>query len=553
MATVSLRRWLQRIPSRGHVTIAVSLILLAIVPLAMLAYRTSVRQHEMEVALLQSEAFIAAQRFGSHVSIELYNGANAILRPIRGGRFAATTGADDPRIMFAAADSAERCGCVPLLRPTFVFRTDLTPSGTEIEGAATDSIHANWLVARVQDVLRSLKGGWDIALISELDPHAGTLVFLSRRQTPQSTTVYGFGVDTATINRGVIANLLSRARVMRESIYAGGEAHAVSLQLVDKRGVVAFATETPIDRRYSARAEIGDIWGYWIVEASLTPDAARQVLEGRLPSSPLPYLALQLALAAVLLGAGVLLVWRIADLARMRSDFTSSISHELRTPLTQILMYSEMMEMERAESTSERRKAIGIITRETHRLIHLVENILRFSRTEQAGVTLSPKRLRVRALLDEVVSAFRPIADAKGVELHVDGDSAMEVSADDDALRRIVLNLLDNAVKYGPDGQRVVVLVERAGPWVRLSVEDEGPGVAADDRERIWLPFTRLAHGSTTGGGIGLAIVRDLVERHGGRFGVLEGRDGGARFYVDFPVVVAASERSEHRAGIQRL
>jgi signal transduction histidine kinase len=236
----------------------------------------------------------------------------------------------------------------------------------------------------------------------------------------------------------------------------------------------------------------------------------------------------------VLLGAAVLLVWRIADLARVRSDFTSSISHELRTPLTQILMYAEMVEMNRTESVDERSKAIGIITRETHRLIHLVENILRFSRTEQSGVTLTPKRLEVRALLDEVVNAFRPIASAKDVVLVVTGESSIHVNADDDALRRIVLNFLDNAVKYGPERQCVVVSVEQHGAWVRVGVADRGPGVAADDRERIWKPFVRVAKG--TGGGIGLAIVRDLVERHGGRSGVKAGAAGGATFYVELPV-----------------
>jgi signal transduction histidine kinase len=112
--------------------------------------------------------------------------------------------------------------------------------------------------------------------------------------------------------------------------------------------------------------------------------------------------------------------------------------------------------------------------------------------------------------------------------------------ADEGAFRQIVINLLDNAVKHGPSGQVIDVSVERHDRWLRIRVDDSGPGVPADARERIFRPYERL-NGGATGSGIGLAIVRDLIEAHGGRSGVEPRPGGGARFYVDFPDIAMAT------------
>jgi len=111
-------------------------------------------------------------------------------------------------------------------------------------------------------------------------------------------------------------------------------------------------------------------------------------------------------------------------------------------------------------------------------------------------------------------------------------------AVDDDALRQVLLNLLDNAVKYGPEGQEVRVGVRPRSPGALVWVDDEGPGIPTGDRERIWQRFFRLdAHreSAIAGTGIGLTVVRDLVAQHGGRSWVETGERGGARFVVEFP------------------
>jgi signal transduction histidine kinase len=135
-------------------------------------------------------------------------------------------------------------------------------------------------------------------------------------------------------------------------------------------------------------------------------------------------------------------------------------------------------------------------------------------------------------------------------------DEGASALIDRDAFRQILLNLLDNAVKYGPPGQVVTVRVWREDARVRLAVEDQGVGVPIADRERIWAPFVRASavsggHTPQTGTGIGLAVVRDLVARHGGRAWVESTDRGGARFVVELTATDAGSLRitSESRQG----
>jgi signal transduction histidine kinase len=114
---------------------------------------------------------------------------------------------------------------------------------------------------------------------------------------------------------------------------------------------------------------------------------------------------------------------------------------------------------------------------------------------------------------------------------------------DEDALRQILLNLFDNALKYGPEGQVISLAIAAEGPWVRISVEDHGPGIPARERERIWERFYRMPRdraSAVAGTGIGLAVVRDLVRLHGGRAWAEEGAGGGARFVVELPAAPLA-------------
>jgi signal transduction histidine kinase len=137
------------------------------------------------------------------------------------------------------------------------------------------------------------------------------------------------------------------------------------------------------------------------------------------------------------------------------------------------------------------------------------------------------------SLLEDVVESFRPFAAAKRATIALDVGIVMDSPAvDRNVCRQIALNLLDNAIKYGPPGQTVHVRVSAVPGGVELAVADEGPGVPTDQRRRIWEPFWRAPASAEGGSGLGLAIVRDLARRHGGTATVSSGPDGGARFVV---------------------
>jgi signal transduction histidine kinase len=274
------------------------------------------------------------------------------------------------------------------------------------------------------------------------------------------------------------------------------------------------------------------------VQVSIDPEAARDLVIGGLPRSRLPLLLGLLALSTGLVVVATLQLRRERALQRMRTEFVSSVSHELRTPLTQIRMFAETLLLDRVRSADERKRALEIVDREARRLTHLVENMLQFSRGERGGPTLSVEPRPLAPLVREVIDEFQPLVAGSGVRVAArlpegDGPAAL---VDADALRQILLNLLDNAVKYGPREQEVAVALEAAPGAVRLAVEDRGPGIPPAERQRVFERFRRLERdrrSAVAGTGIGLAVVRDLAERQGGRCWVEAGARGGARFVIE--------------------
>ncbi len=271
--------------------------------------------------------------------------------------------------------------------------------------------------------------------------------------------------------------------------------------------------------------------------AAIDPQAADALVIGGLPRSRLPFLAALLALTAGLILAAALQLRRERALARLRSDFVSRVSHELRTPLTQIRMFAETLLLDRVRSEEERRGALRIIDRESRRLANLVENVLRFSRGERGAdrVELSPQD--VGPLVQQLVRDFEPLLGNRArLETHVAVPTVARVDAE--ALQQILLNLLDNAAKYGPDGQLIRVAAGNGGGRVRISVEDEGPGIPEGERERIWGRYYRLKRdreSAVAGTGIGLAVVAELAQLQGGRVWVEDGPSGGSRFVLELP------------------
>ncbi|HEX9637958.1 MAG TPA: HAMP domain-containing sensor histidine kinase [Acidobacteriota bacterium] len=285
-----------------------------------------------------------------------------------------------------------------------------------------------------------------------------------------------------------------------------------------------------------------------VVEVALDPEVAPKLVIGGLPRTRLPALLVLLGLTVGLVGAAILLLRRTQALARLRADFVSRVSHELRTPLTQIRLFGETLLLDRVRSESERRQALQVIDREARRLGQLVENVLTFSRSERRALRLKPAPLSIVPLVRDLIAEFAPLARGAKLSLVCALPETQQVIAEPDALRQVLLNLLDNAVKYGPAAQAIRVALAQVDSAVRISVEDQGPGIPAAERERIWQSYRRLERdrdSAVGGAGIGLAVVRELLALQGGRAWVEAGASGGARFVAE--LAAAGAERDSSR------
>jgi signal transduction histidine kinase len=253
-----------------------------------------------------------------------------------------------------------------------------------------------------------------------------------------------------------------------------------------------------------------------------------------------PNLSLIVGLAivnALMVAIGLWQLRRERELARLRNDFVAGVSHELRTPLAQIRMFTDTLLLDRIRNPGEGRRAVEIIARETRRLSQLVENVLYFHRHQRAPETPPLEPIDLAALVSEVVDSFRPLAATRriGIAIRMPVDELI-VHANEDALRQVLLNLLDNAVKFGPADEPITVALEAKDGAARLSVEDRGQGVAASDRDRIFQPFERGGAPGAGGAGIGLAVVHRIVYEHHGTVWVEDRPGGGARFVVVLPL-----------------
>ena len=362
---------------------------------------------------------------------------------------------------------------------------------------------------------------------------------LARDSLGAPLAAYGYESAPGPWLRPLLGRALREERLLPPSLLRGlpnDQVMAVSLR--DAGGRELYRSSPRFDQQYAASDTLADRFGDLRVHVAIFPELADELLVGGLPRSRLPVLLALFVLTAGLAIVALLQVKRQQQLARLRTDFVSSVSHELRTPLAQIRWFAELLRLGRLRSAEERERSLRVIDQEARRLAFLVENVLNFSRSGRDAGRLKPEPLAVSDEVREVVDSFLPLVQARRMRVAADLQPGAEGVVDRAALRQILLNLLDNAVKYGPMGQTIGVRVVRDGGRVRLSVEDEGPGIPDHERARVWNPFYRAERDlgtEVTGSGIGLSVVNELVLVQHGRRWIETATGGGARVVVDFP------------------
>jgi signal transduction histidine kinase len=317
----------------------------------------------------------------------------------------------------------------------------------------------------------------------------------------------------------------------------------VQLRIRDQSGAVRYSLGSEPAGSFATTKGFGDTYqgvlSGFSAEASIDPQVARQVVIGGLPRSRLWLFLVLLSLNSALIVFAILQLRREMALQKLRDEFVSSVSHELRTPLTQIRMFAETLLLERVRSVEEQQRSLEIIDREARRLTQLVENVLQFARMEKKLDTLAKENREIAPLIEETVQDFTAMMNGSESRIEMRLHPGLIADVDPGGLRQILINLLDNAVKYGKKSQQIIVGLERHGAAACLYVEDEGSGIPPADRKRIFERFQRLdrdRQSAVAGTGIGLSVVHDLVVRHGGSCTVTSGARGGAKFIVQLPL-----------------
>lgn len=262
-----------------------------------------------------------------------------------------------------------------------------------------------------------------------------------------------------------------------------------------------------------------------------------------------------LLVAALVAGIGLVAAWRSFQkqlrLSDMKSNFVSSVSHELRAPIASVRLLAESLERGKISEPAKQSEYFRFIGQECRRLSALIENVLDFSRIEQGRKQYEFEPTDLSALVEQTVKLMQPYAEERGVTLKSEVRSQKsEIEMDGRAMQQALVNLIDNAIKHSPKDTMVEVSLEARGtssetcnlqPSIfNLSVTDHGPGIPASEHEKIFERFYRLGselRRETQGVGIGLSIVKHVVEAHGGRVRVESKVGQGSRFTIELALV----------------
>jgi signal transduction histidine kinase len=520
---------------RSRTTVLVGLLVLTVALAALLVNETlgMARAHRRSARLVaENYAALAADEIASGFEKRLDATIGGAIGPLTNRAVTGNEPLPLPGDLLARLDAPPPCAAGESAAP-IAFRLDLRDGSVATAGAPASAALQAWIASDVAaDVRHTFRPDLRFAIVR------------GRIDRSQRAAVYGvkyaaFGAPIAAF--GVVTCASTAERTMDEAQRLAPPFAGAEFVQATVTAPAGGARESTLDS-----GQIGAVHTFRRIagiqlRAVLRAETANRLTAGPSPESRLPLFLGLLTLTVALAVVALLQLRREHDLARLRADFTSSVSHEMRTPIAQILLFGETLQLGRARTDDDRQLAAETIVQEARRLMHLVENVLRFAGASRASARIEARAEDIAPLVKDVADRYVALAEAAHTIIEVQAGDRVTALVDPDAVRQIVLNLLDNAVKYGPAGQTVTVSVDRDARRAFIIVEDQGPGVKPTDQERIWLPFVRgeRAAGTRAGGtGLGLAVVRELARTLGGdaRVETPGDRATGARFIVELPL-----------------
>ncbi len=410
---------------------------------------------------------------------------------------------------------------------------------------------AQWMAAH------RASGGWlyhsfinmvlDTAVITvdERDPENRIITKPVLDKNRRVACVLGMLVDEKYLSEEVLPQLVTESLT---EFFPNDHADVI-VTLYDKHGNVSFANQTLAAEKFEAAEALPFIfkdWSLMIQMRNMTEEqGAKRVFAVNL--------SLSVLMTALVLG-GIIMALRTASremkLSRMKSDFVSNVSHELRTPLASIRVFGEFFKMGWVDQPRKIQEYGEYIENESRRLTQLINNILDFSKIESGGKTYQFERADLKEVVEETLKAFDVRLSQCGfsVSFKPPTEPLAPVLINRDAVTQSLMNLLDNAIKYSGASREITVQIGQKDGSVMVSVIDYGIGIPREERDKIFDKFYRVSTGlvhDVKGSGLGLSIVKHIVEAHSGKITVESTPGAGSTFTLHFPATetVGASDK----------
>jgi len=331
-----------------------------------------------------------------------------------------------------------------------------------------------------------------------------------------------------------------RENVLRPALLDHFPSGEMSWEVKARDGAVLLSSGNPASWPVVFRTSFSSNFPDWTLEFRQPPP---RLIKTFLLSRRGLYSFVFLLLAGILVFGLVLTIRAVShelELARMKSDFVSTVSHEFKSPLTSIRQLAEMLQSGRVPSEDRRQKYYDVLLEQSERLTLLTDNILSLAKIEEGRAEFTFETTDISALLSGVVASFQERVRHEGFDIGLEvGDALPLLAVDRTALSQAVTNLVDNAVKYSGDSRKISVSASLKGETVAIAVRDFGVGIKKEDLDRVFERFYRGGDALTRtvkGSGLGLTLVREIVAAHRGKVDVESEPGKGSTFTIRLPL-----------------